>query len=253
MTNSNNDITIYSDLVNQRDKTLQLAQRLALPISKIRTNDKPQLLVLENHIAMSAPSLGNPIWIDFAQGKNAHRRRFGGGRGQALAKAIGLKKGATPTVIDATAGYGQDAYVLATLGCNIALIERNPILATLLEDAINRAQTNEETQTIAQRMELIHHNSPDFLNQLLPEQYPDVIYIDPMYPSRQKTALVKKEMQLLHQLIGPDTDSEELLKAARKVANKRVVVKRPKSAPTIDQQKPSTAVESKNTRYDIYI
>ena len=92
MTNSNNDITIYSDLVNQRDKTLQLAQRLALPISKIRTNDKPQLLVLENHIAMSAPSLGNPIWIDFAQGKNAHRRRFGGGRGQALAKAIGLKK-----------------------------------------------------------------------------------------------------------------------------------------------------------------
>ena len=102
-------------------------------------------------------------------------------------------------------------------------------------------------------MQLIHHNTTDYLTQLSPEHYPDVIYIDPMYPNRQKAALVKKEMQLLHQLIGPDTDSSELLKTARKIARKRVVIKRPKSATIIDQQKPNTAVESKNTRYDIYV
>ena len=252
MTNANNDITIYIDSANQREKGHQLAESLTLPISTIRTNDKQQLLVLEDHLAYAAPNLGKPISIDFTQGKNAHRRQFGGGRGQALAKAIGLKKGATPTIIDTTAGYGRDAYVLATLGCTITLIERNPILAALLEDAIQRAQHNEETQAIAQRMQLIHHNATDYLTGLSPKQYPEVIYIDPMYPSRQKAALVKKEMQLLHQLIGPDTDSVELLESAREIAKKRVAVKRPKSAPTIDRQKPSTTVESKNTRYDIY-
>jgi len=248
-----NDITVYADSPNQSDKAEQLAQHLSLAVSNMLTNDKPQLLVSEAHIAVTSPELGKPIWIDFTQGKNAHRRQFGGGRGQALGKAIGLKKGATPTILDATAGYGRDAFVLATLGCHITLIERNPILATLLEDAINRAQNDPETQDIVKNMQLIHQNSVDYLAQLSPEQYPDVVYIDPMYPSRQKAALVKKEMQLLHQLIGPDTDSSELLKAARKSAKKRVVIKRPKTALPINEQKPSTTVESKNTRYDVYV
>ena len=247
------DITIFPDSPEQSDKAQELARRLSLDVSSTRTNDKLQLLISEANIAVTAPGLGNPIWIDFTQGKNAHRRQFGGGRGQALAKAVGLKKGATPTILDATAGYGRDAYVLATLGCQITLIERNPILATLLEDAIRRAQADPETQEVALHMQLIHHNTTDYLTQLSPEHYPDVIYIDPMYPNRQKAALVKKEMQLLHQLIGPDTDSSELLKTARKIARKRVVIKRPKSATIIDQQKPNTAVESKNTRYDIYV
>jgi 16S rRNA (guanine1516-N2)-methyltransferase len=253
MTTLNNNITLYSESVNHQDAAKQLALRLSIPYTCSRADDELQLLVLENHIAITAPDIGKPIWIDFTQGKNAHRRQFGGGRGQALAKAIGLKRGATPTIIDATAGYGRDAYVLATLGCQITLLERNPILATLLEDAIYRAQADPDTQDIAQRMQLVHHNSTDYLNQLSPEDYPDVIYMDPMYPSRQKAALVKKEMQLLHQLIGPDTDSEELLMTARKIAQKRVVIKRPKSASHVSKHKPSTFVESKNTRYDIYL
>lgn len=253
MTTFNNYITVYSDAQIQQDKAKLLALRLSVPFTNTRYDNQLQLLVLENHIAITAPDIGKPIWIDFTQGKNAHRRQFGGGRGQALAKAIGLKNGATPSILDATAGYGRDAYVLATLGCQITLLERNPILATLLEDAIYRAQADPDTQDIAQRMQLVHHNSTDYLNQLSPEDYPDVIYIDPMYPSRQKAALVKKEMQLLHQLIGPDTDSSELLEVARQTAKKRVVIKRPKSASHVSKHKPSTFVESKNTRYDIYL
>ncbi|MDQ7073432.1 MAG: class I SAM-dependent methyltransferase [Gammaproteobacteria bacterium] len=192
---------------------------------------------------MRAPELGNPIFIDFEQGKNAHRRQFGGGRGQPLAKAIGLKNGATPTIIDATAGFARDAFVLANLGCQITLIERNPLIATLLKDALQRARANSNIAMVISRMSLLNNDAITYLSQC--EKQADVIYMDPMYPSREKSALVKKEMRLLHKLAGPDTDSEQLLTTAKKVALKRVVIKRPKSAPFVGRQKPSTSIESK--------
>ena len=230
-----------------------LAERFALPFSEHLDKTQHQLVLCNQLLEIRTPDLTKPIRIDFTEGKNAHRRQFGGGRGQPLAKAIGLKKGATPTIIDTTAGYGKDAFVLATLGCNITLIERNPLLAALLEKAIARARLAPDTEQIAHRMTLIHADASQYLTRLASEQRPDVIYIDPMYPSRQKSALVKKEMQLLHQIIGPDTDSEQLLDSAIQTAIKRVVVKRPKSAGPISNKKPSAAVESKNTRYDIYL
>lgn len=230
----------------------QLALKLSLPYADI-DNQQIQLVVDDNHIEIRAPDLGNPIFIDFEAGKNAHRRQFGGGRGQPLAKAIGLKNGATPTVIDATAGFGRDAFVLANLGCELTLVERNPLIATLLSDALIRALNNPDLIAIISRMKLVNQDSLGYLQQLKSDEFPDVIYMDPMYPSREKTALVKKDMRLLHQLAGPDTDSEQLLTSARSIAKKRVVVKRPKAAPFIANQKPSTHIESKNTRYDVYV
>ena len=235
------------------EQALLLSERFALPLSKQLEKTQCQLVVSTQQLAIHAPNLVSPITVDFTQGKSAHRRQFGGGRGQPLAKAIGLKKGATPTIIDATAGYGKDAFVLATLGCQITLLERNPLLAALLEYAIAQAQRDPNIDAIAQRMTLCHKNAIQYLTSLTSDQQPDVIYIDPMYPSRQKSALVKKEMQLLHQIVGPDTDSTQLLAIARQTAIKRVVVKRPKSAQPIADQKPSATVESKNTRYDIYV
>lgn len=229
-----------------------LAIKLVLPYAELDPQ-QIQLVVDNQHIEIRAPDLGNPIFIDFEAGKNAHRRQFGGGRGQPLAKAIGLKKGATPTVIDATAGFGRDAFVLAHLGCELTLVERNPLIATLLSDALIRAVNNSEIASIISRMKLVNQDSVSYLQQLATIDYPDVIYMDPMYPGRDKTALVKKEMQLLHQLAGPDIDSEQLLTSALTTAKKRVVVKRPKSAPFVGAQTPSTKIESKNTRYDVYI
>jgi len=164
-----------------------------------------------------------------------------------------LKKGATPTVIDATAGFGRDAFVLANLGCAICLIERNPLIATLLDDALRRASHNAEIGDIIKRMSLINDDASTYLTELVETDFPDVIYMDPMYPSREKSALVKKDMRLLHELAGPDNDSEHLLSIARQCAKKRVVVKRPKSAPFVGDQTPSTSITSKNTRYDVYV
>jgi len=235
------------------EQAQRLAERLAVPFSKHLDQTQYQLVITNQQLALHAPELINPIVIDFTQGKHAHRRKYGGGRGQPLAKAVGLKKGAMPTIIDTTAGYGKDAFVLATLGCHITLLERNPLLAALLEQAISQACLDPASEQIAQRMTVHHQDALSYLTSLPPTQRPDVIYIDPMYPGRQKSALVKKEMQLLHRIVGPDTDSEQLLELALQTAIKRVAVKRPKSAHPIADKKPSTSVDSKNTRYDIYM
>ncbi|MFW5426628.1 MAG: class I SAM-dependent methyltransferase [Methylophagaceae bacterium] len=245
------DITVSTDSVSLETKANKLAEKLTLPFASLN-QEQIQLVITQQHIEIRTPDLGNPIFIDFEQGKNAHRRQFGGGRGQPLAKAIGLKKGSTPTIIDTTAGFGRDAFVLANLGCTITLIERNSLIATLLDDALQRATENPDINEVIARMSLINEDAITYLKQLK-QNRPDVIYMDPMYPSREKSALVKKDMRLLHELAGPDTDSEQLLTTAKSVAIKRVVVKRPKSAPFAGDQKPDTSIESKNTRYDIYM
>ena len=245
-------LVIDSDIADRISLANTLAEKLELTPSTLNA-EQIQLVITDRRIELRAHDLGNAIFIDFIEGKNAHRRQFGGGRGQPLAKAIGLKKGATPTIIDATAGFARDAFVLANLGCQITLIERNPIIATLIEDALLRAANDDDIANVIQRMSLINHDAVEYLTNLEQQNRPEVIYMDPMYPSREKSALVKKDMRLLHQLAGPDTDSEQLLETARNTALKRVVVKRPKSAPFVGDQKPATSIESKNTRYDIYL
>ncbi|TBL57379.1 16S rRNA (guanine(1516)-N(2))-methyltransferase, partial [Klebsiella oxytoca] len=84
------------------------------------------------------PKLGG-IYVDFVAGTMAHRRKFGGGRGEAVAKAVGIKKDYLPDVVDATAGLGRDAFVLASIGCNVRMVERHPVVAALLEDGLKRA------------------------------------------------------------------------------------------------------------------
>ncbi|OUR73452.1 16S rRNA methyltransferase [Methylophaga sp. 41_12_T18] len=245
-------LAIGSEVPGRITLANELATKLQITLTTLNP-EQLQLVVTDNVVEIRAPGLGKPIFIDFVAGKNAHRRQFGGGRGQPLAKAVGLKKGATPTIIDVTAGFARDGFVLANLGCPITLVERNPLIATLIEDALNRAQEDDDIADIISRMTITNDDAVNFLNNLNEQQRPEVIYMDPMYPSREKSALVKKDMRLLHQLAGPDTDSEQLLTTARNTALKRVVVKRPKSAPFVGDQKPATSIESKNTRYDIYL
>lgn len=140
------------------------------------------------------------VHIDFLHGKLAHRREFGGGRGQPLAKAIGLKHGANPSVVDATAGLGRDAFVLANLGAHVTMIERSPILAALLENGLNRFDIDtEQTDNNTLPLRLIHANAIEWLQQQATkaDERPEVVYLDPMYPHRTKSALVKKEMRAL--------------------------------------------------------
>ncbi len=215
----------------------------------------------QQRLVLTDPSgnLGGSLYVDFIAGKVGHRHRFGGGRGQPLAKAIGLKGGANPTVIDATAGLGRDAFVIASLGAQVMLIERSPIIAALLEDGLGRASHNTELQTIVtERMNLVTADAINWLTNLPTENHPDVVYMDPMYPHRNKSALVKKEMRVLRELAGDDEDASQLLHAALSCAKRRVAVKRPRTAPILsgsilNNRKPNSTVESKNTRYDIYV
>lgn len=199
--------------------------------------------------------LNTAISIDFVKGALAHRQQFGGGRGQAIAKAMGLKSGVTPSILDTTAGLGGDAFVLASLGCPITLLERSPVIFKLLEDAIERAELSDSFKTIYQQgFNLINIDANDYITQRLVTNAtrPDVIYIDPMYPERKKSALVKKDMQILQRLHVKDENPEILLDNALNFARKRVVVKRPIHAENLGQRPPNTCVKSKKTRYDIY-
>ena len=195
-----------------------------------------------------------PIRIDFASGAMGHRLRFGGGRGQALARAAGLKPGFSPTVWDATAGLGRDAFVLASLGCQITLCERSPVIAALLADGLERAALHSDIGGwVQQRLRLVHADAAGELQALAGTARPDVIYLDPMYPTGKDHVLVKKEMLALQQILGPDQDSGQLLQVALGCARRRVVVKRPKRAGWLDGRKPASAIESKKTRYDLYV
>lgn len=137
---------------------------------------------------------GKPLSVDFVSGKAAHRRQFGGGRGQLVAKACGLTKGITPSVVDATAGLGRDAFVLASLGAQVLMIERVEAIAALLQDGLERAASADETALIAGRMALRHGDAAEQLAALIAdaEFAPQVIHLDPMFPHREKSALVKK-------------------------------------------------------------
>lgn len=248
LNNTLDSLVAVSPQALPRAKSLE--KELCVPI-KLLDKSLVQLLVEEHRLSLQVPDIGNPVFIDFSSGKYDHRRKFGGGKGQPLAKAVGMKQGHTPNIIDATAGFARDAFVLASLGSTVTMLEQSPLISLLIKDALQQEEMEDDVRLITQRMTIHHANAIDFLSTL--QEQPDVVYMDPMYPSRDKSALVKKEMQVLHQLIGPDTNSEELLTLARQVARRRVVVKRPKGAEFVGNQKPSASIQSKNTRYDLYV
>ena len=195
------------------------------------------------------------IHADFHGPTVTYRRKKGGGRGQMIAKAVGLKSAVVPTVLDCTAGLGGDAFVLASLGCPVAMVERVPEVRALLADALEQArkQSDPELDGILDRMTLLEADAVQYLQSVPEAERPDVIYLDPMFPERSKSALVKKEMRLFHRLVGTDPDADALLLAALPVARKRVVVKRPRIAPALAGPPPSHTLEGKSNRYDIYV
>ena len=225
----------------------------------LRHNPDSQLALVQAEIngqtrlelrKLDEPKLG-AVYVDFVSGVMAHRRKFGGGRAEAVAKAVGVKGDELPSVIDATAGLGRDAFVLASVGCKVRLIERHPVVFLLLQDGLQRAYADADIgamlQTNLQLLNVKH------LSELNPEtDFADVVYLDPMYPHKQKSALVKKEMRLFQHLVGGDLDADQLLEPALNLARKRVVVKRPDYAEFLAQIPPHFSRQTKNHRFDIY-
>ncbi len=209
-------------------------------------------------------SSGTCIMVDFCHGKANHRRIYGGGTGQMIAKAVGIKGALRPKVLDATAGLGQDSFVLASLGCEVTMLERSRIVQNLLQDGLFRAreesESDRELAEVVSRMDLIKGDAKDYLLSMSSSDKkqddtarPHVVYLDPMFPERRKSAQVKKEMQSFHQIVGSDMDADELLAPARELALARVVVKRPKIAPFLADCEPDHQIVGKSSRYDLYI
>lgn len=193
----------------------------------------------------------NQLIVDFVNGPIGHRFRRGEGRGHALAKAAGLTRGMTPDIVDATAGLGRDAFLLASLGAKVTLIERSKAMHDLLADGLARAATEggRYAETVA-RMTLLHGDSRLLLPQLLPQ----VVLVDPMHPPRGNTALVKKEMRQIREMVGTDPDAKELMRVALESAQNRVVLKWPLRAEPMDGlRKPSHQFLGKTTRYDVFV
>ncbi|WP_111497499.1 MULTISPECIES: class I SAM-dependent methyltransferase [Marinobacter] len=236
-----------------------LAQSLSLPFLGVvdprRVDACPVLLWLDDQglaLQQTGRKVPGPVRAEFVSGKAGYRRDHGGGAGQLVARAVGLKKTHRELhVLDATAGLGQDAYVLAGLGCRLTLLERSPVIHALLADGLERAAGDPAAAPLAARMSLQAGDSIDWIRS---QDGPlaDVIYLDPMFPHRDKSARVKKEMELFRPIVGADDDAPALLEAALAKAAYRVVVKRPRKAPTVDGPAPSTQLEGKSSRYDIY-
>ena len=187
----------------------------------------------------------------FIEGPILHRLKYGKGRGQNLAKAIGMKFNKNRTIVDATAGLGYDAFILASLGANVILIERSKIMFNLLQEALTEAKNfGGEISNIIKRMDLIYGDSKD----ILPKLKPEVILIDTMYKERKKSALVKNSMRLVREVVGSDPDYLELIDVALNQASNRVVIKLPRYSDENNNYKPySHQILGKSIRYDVHM
>jgi len=194
--------------------------------------------------------LSDQLTLDFVGGSMGHRLRSGG-RGGALRRAFGFSNGNAPAIIDATAGLGRDAVLLASMGARLTMVERSPVVHALLRDALDRAcASGPEFAAIGGRITLLHGDA----KELLPTLTPEAVLVDPMHPPRKNTALVKMEMRLLRQLVGADPDALELMQVALACAQKRVVLKWPQhAAPLPGLRKPSHQIFGKTTRYDVFM
>ena len=157
----------------------------------------------------------------------------------------------SPLAIDATAGMGDDSFLLAACGYKVTLYEQNLVIAELLRDAISRAKSTPELEPIVNRMSVIEGNSI----VLMPQQVenPDVIYLDPMFPARKKSGLINKKLQLIQKLEAPCPAEADLFDAAVLSNPHKIIVKRPLKGPYLADKKPSYTLSGKAIRFDCYI
>jgi len=227
-----------------------LAQRLDLPCLELPLEGLILQLGEDGlELRDTRPGAPGAVGVDF--GRLA--RRTGSIRGESVARAVGLRGNEPLSVLDATAGLGRDAFVLASLGAEVRMVERSAVVAALLADGLARAGRDPNLAAAASRMTLIEGDARTLMAELAEQARPDVVYLDPMYPEEGTKGQVKKEMQLLRQLLGPDPDVTPLFETALACARRRVVVKRPRRAPPLPGAKPSHSLEGRSTRFDVYV
>lgn len=223
------------DTLYEQAKTL--AQQLNLLVDN---HALPRLSVTVDKLVLLVERF-SPLFVDFSS--SIWQKRRAEGKKQGLVRACKPAPGVR--ILDATAGWGRDAAVLASFGADVLMLERQPVMAALLADGLRRLNSQSKALSLKQA------DAKHYLQTLSAVDHPDVIYIDPMHPSRHKSALVKKDMQALQQFVGADNDAEDLIQLAITHARQRVVVKWPQRlAPLLP---PNSSISGKTIRFDIYI
>ena len=253
-------LAVAPESAHYSDAAARLAQSLNLPLLPVVASpshcDEARLLLWVGAGALRLQQCGRgapgPVVVDFGAGSMRHRRR--GGHNEALGRAVGVGRGDLLTVLDATAGLGRDGFVLADLGCRVRLCERHPVIAALLRSGLEQASAGDAwLAAVAGRIQLFEADARKLQGNSLAGL--DVIYLDPMFPARQKSAAVKKEMALFQALLGEERsdDGPQLLEWALQQTVARVVVKRPAKAGPLAGRKPSHSISGKAVRFDVYV
>jgi 16S rRNA (guanine1516-N2)-methyltransferase len=266
--NDSNPVGVTVNVVARGDTDLatasKLSQQLSLPfggLEKSANADKSlawQLLVAANQRILVRPD-GARLSVDFNHGKVVARLNQAA-KDQSLLRALGLTRlnqsqRQRLKLIDATAGLGQDSWLIANQGCTVTLLEESHLFAYLLEHALSQAALQPKLRPIVNNMSVVSVTAQDHLASLNNHSWPDIVYLDPMFPERKKQAKVKKGMQFLHALL-PQIDNTDLLECALAVALNRVVVKRPASAEPLHGSEnwrgQITQVKTDAMRFDVY-
>ncbi|TVQ60377.1 MAG: rRNA methyltransferase [Phycisphaerales bacterium] len=240
-------IAVWSDDPRLRPCAEEIGSRLGLPLG----DDAPVLLRVTPErleLVQTGEGAPGPVWIDL--GAVDTRSAGGARRDQPLSRAVGLRQGVR-RVVDATAGLLHDAFLLASMGCEVVCVERSGVLHEMQRDALERGASDPALAAACARMTLVRADAREWLGGLGAAARPEAVYLDPMHPARRKSALVKKEMRLLRLLVGEDADAQELLAAAIGAATRRVVVKRPGHAPALAEGVVGSH-KGRAVRYDVY-
>ncbi|MFZ2171114.1 MAG: class I SAM-dependent methyltransferase [Methylococcaceae bacterium] len=230
----------------------QLAERLTVPFYQSLNADSPEIFFLSWRdgclILLDRELLKKGGLVVEIEPRNGEQRSWPAPKDGALAQALGRK---TRTIVDATTGWGQDSLHIFRMGYQLLCIERSPVMRELLTDGFIRLAEQDWMQRLnLQPPRLLGGDAIDLLASL--ETQPDCIYLDPMFPpKRKKSALAKKSMMVLRELLGDDQDKEQLYAAALRATGKRVVVKSPDYAEPLGG-KPNESFQGKLLRYDVY-
>lgn len=242
------------------DEHLQLAAALAIPLV-----DRPEAAMLLLRFGPEGLELSRPddpllpggLRVDFSS-RDFRRRLLHPGE-ELLVQAAKVRGRAQPLVVDATAGLGRDGFLLAAAGCRVRMFESNPVVAALLADGLARARREPALAAMVERIDLVAGDAREHLPALA--ETPDVVFLDPMFPERAKSALVRQELRLLqlldhnqkNQKNQKNCDPDDLLRLALAVAARKVVVKRPLKAASLAGMPPSYSRRGRAVRFDVYL
>lgn len=229
---------VYSDDVESKAKAAKWAEFLSINQFDFNLVDRIEMTGACPQIYDSA---GNRFSVDFLGNRQNYHKKKSNLKSELLSRALGAGKYGL-NVMDVSAGLGIDAVFLAQLGYQVTAIERNPLIFLALEEALIHKPELSLQFKFGEALDYLKPGGPTG---------PEIIYFDPMFPEKTKSALPRQEMVFFRNLVGADEDALQILECAiTKPGVKRVAVKRPVKAPAL--LKTANTIEGKLVRFDLY-